>query len=158
MLATETTTRFATELLYGNLWSELTPLMEAHCREIGPFPELVFNPHKKAYQRMQDHGALAVFTARQAGALVGYCAFFISPSLHYFPAIFAQADVLYVQLEHRTGFVGLGLMQHAHAELIRRWNVAKVFFGSKAARDKSIAPLLERMGYALVDHVHVKGF
>ena len=145
-----------TEPLTDELWDDLLPLTAAHNVEVGPFPDLVFNPNKAAYQRMFAHGALAVITARKGEALVGYAAFFVSPSLHYFPAIFAQADVLYVDPAHRDGMLGLSLMRHAHWVLREHFHADRVFLGSKADASKSIMPLLDRLGYEVVDTVAVK--
>jgi hypothetical protein len=145
---------FAQEGLTDSLWDELMPLMEAHCAEVGPFKDLPFNPNKAAYQRMASYGALAVFTARNGERLVGYAAFFISPSLHHYPAIFAQADVIYLMPEQRQALAGLSFMQFIRAELADR-DVNRAFIGSKADPSKSIAPLLDRIGAVLVDQIHV---
>ena len=143
---------FQAEPLTDALWGELMPLMAAHCAEVGPFPDLPFSPHKAAYERMAAANAFVVYTARYEGAVVGYGAFFISPSLHHYPAIFAQADVLYVMPQQRCRLLGFGLIQYCHDQLRAR-GVQRVCGGSKVALGKSIAPLLDRLGYVEVDSV-----
>ena len=144
---------FRTEPLTDALWDELMPLMAAHCAEVGPFRDLPFNPNKPAYERMWRAGALAIFTVRDGERLIGYAAFFVSPSLHHFPAIFAQADVLYVAPDERYNFIGLGLMRWVEVTLRVDWRVDRVCMGSKSVTNKSIAPLLSRLDYAEVDSV-----
>lgn len=136
-----------------NLWGEVMPLLERHWDEIAHFKDITLDPDVEAYNAAEAVGFYHVFTARADGELIGYVAYFVRPNMHYRNSVQAMEDVLFVLPEHRNATVGLRLLKFALDELAAQ-GVQAVMHHTKAAH--SIAPLLERLGFELVDMIYVK--
>src|SRR5689334_18451912 len=85
---------FARETLTTELVDELLPLLRAHYLEIAHYQDIELDPDWDAYAVVQQNNALRVFTARQDGKLVGYCAFFLRKNMHYRKSLQAVNDVI----------------------------------------------------------------
>lgn len=82
-------------------WDEGAPLLAANFAETGAFRREEFAPDRARFEALESVGALRLFTARVAGALIGYAVFFIQPHLMYPSINFAQQAVLFVSPEYR---------------------------------------------------------
>jgi hypothetical protein len=80
---------------------EITPLLQAHWEEIAHYKDIELAPNVEAYAKLEAAGILHCYTARVAGALVGYFVTTVVPSLHYRGSLQAHQDVLFVLPEHR---------------------------------------------------------
>lgn len=133
---------------------ELPPLFEAHWQEVGRHREsLALAPNWPAYEQIEGAGLLRIVAAREAGALVGYVFFVLSPSLHYAPHSFAVADLVYLDPAHRRGLAGLRLLRFA-LELARADGAALVTFNCKLSKDFGI--LLARLGFEPAETLYTK--
>ncbi len=131
---------------------EVAPLLVCHFVEISHDPDIALDPDFHTYKKIEENGALRVFTARDDdGTLVGYNCFFVNPNLHYQSSLQAVQDVLYVDKERR-GF-GRTFIKWCDDEL-RKEGVQKVYHHLKAKYN--FGPMLERMGYELVDLIYAK--
>jgi GNAT superfamily N-acetyltransferase len=137
----------------SDLWGEITPLLQAHWEEIARYKDIELAPNVEAYAKLEAAGILHCYTARLAGALVGYFVATVVPSLHYRNSLQAHQDVLFVLPEHRRSRVGVRLIRFAEEQL-RQAGVQVVMHHVKVAHD--FGPLLERMGYEWVEKMFTK--
>lgn len=144
---------FALEPLNESLAHEVAPLLEAHWREIAHDLTIPLNPEWKRYFALQEAGAFRVYTARKDGELVGYAAFIVSPNLHYSTSLQAMQDVLFIREDLRRGTLGTRLIKFSEQQL-QADGVQVVLHHIKAKHNWS--PLIERLGYTLVDLIYFK--
>jgi L-amino acid N-acyltransferase YncA len=136
-----------------DVFAEIQPLLKLHFAEIAHYADIPLDPDYRRYRRMEEAGALRVFTVRVLGALKGYAIFCVAPSLHYQGSLQAVQDILYLDPEEREGRLGLKLIQYADGEL-KAEGVQVVVQHIKAAHDFS--PILKRLGYELQDYLYTK--
>jgi hypothetical protein len=135
----------AKEPLTEAFWGELQPILEKHWQEVAHFKDLALNPHRPKYESIARNNALRIFTARDgAGKLVGYVVYFVTPSLHYAPHIFASDDILYIDPEHRGRRTGIDLIRFAHASLRADDHVTAVYHHTKHASALNLGAFLHR--------------
>lgn len=147
------TTTYATETLTEAFFDEVAPLLERHYEEIAHWKDMKLNAHREKYMGMAKANVLRIFTARNDGVLIGYCVYFISPSLHYAPFNFAHQDILFIDKPHRGSTLGLRLVRYSHQEL-KKDKVDVVFQHTKAREELNIGAFLRRVGYELLDEIY----
>ena len=136
-----------------DVWPEILPLFEQHWREIAHDLSIPLDPDYEFYVKADEMGALRVFTAREAGALVGYCVYFVRPNPHYRKHVYAVQDVLFIRKDRRGRF-GLKFIDWCDMQL-RGQGVNVVTQHVKEAHN--FGPALARvLGYELVDHIYVR--
>lgn len=135
------------------LWPEVYPLLVEHWQEIAQFPDITLAPDVPLYKALDEAGMLRIYTARAAGKLIGYVAFIVRTHMHYRDSLQAQQDVLFLQAEHRRGLTGIRLLRFAEADL-QQLGVQVVYQHVKTAHD--FGPILERLGYGLVEKIYSK--
>lgn len=135
------------------LWPEIWPLLFGHWQEIATWKDIPFDPDTDAYEALENARMLYVFTARAGDTLVGYAAYIVRTHLHYQSSKQAYQDVLYLAPAHRRGGTGRQLIEFADTELAKE-EVQVVFQHVKTAHD--FGPLLERIGYTLVEKVYAR--
>ena len=90
---------------YQDAINEMSAIYPEHWKEIAlDQSEIALDPDYAKYAAMAEKGFIHLATARDDGALVGYCMFFIGPHLHYKSTIVATNDILFLKRSHR----GLG--------------------------------------------------
>ncbi len=136
-----------------DLWEDINPLLAEHWREIAHYQDIPLNPDVVFYNWAEENNRLRCYTARDGGKLVGYGVFIIGPNRHYVTSIQAQQDVLFVLPEYRKRSVGYRLIKFCDREL-KAEGMQVVYQHVKHAHD--FGPLLERLGYVLVDHIYGK--
>ncbi len=149
-----TSVDYAVEHLSDALWSELSPLLEAHWHEVAHYDDIPLAPDVDMYAKVEASGGLRVYTARRLGRLVGYLAVFVSPSLHYATTKMANQDVLFVDPAFRGSRCGVDLIRFAHGKL-RDEGVVVLFQHIKHRSDINVGPMLVRLlGYEHVDEIY----
>jgi len=145
--------QFQKEQFSAHLFDELLPLLTAHYKEIAHHQDIPLEPSIEGYQAAQDMGALRIFTARtrDEGDLVGYAVYFVRHNLHYRSSLQAAQDILFVRPDSRG--VGARLIKWCDEQL-KAEGVQLVLHHVKAAHN--FGPMLERMGYELVDLIYTK--
>lgn len=123
--------RFAPETIATARESGLEGMVRAHWREVAvDREEIPLDIDWNGYGAAERAGLFAGMTARtDAGELVGYNAFFLTPHLHYHGTKFAMNDVLYMRPQFR-GFDGIRLILHAE-KWLKDKGVRKVIYHSK---------------------------
>lgn len=149
------TTFFQRETLTEGVFAELAPLLEAHFREVGKFQDIPLDVDRAMYYRAQENGAIRFYTVRGAGItfyLVGYALFFVRSNPHYQTSVQAVEDVIYLDPSVRGG-TGAKFIRWCDEQLAGE-GCQVVVRHVKAAHD--YGKLLERQGYAIVDHLYAK--
>lgn len=130
---------------------EALPLLDLHYKEIAHYLDIPLKPNFEGYFNAEDSGALRVFTARKEGKLIGYAIFFLKHNLHYSSSLQAAQDILFLHPGHRG--TGGRFIKWCDTQL-QAEGVQAVYHHVKAAHN--FGPLLERMGYSLVDHIYAR--
>lgn len=133
-----------------DLFEELKPLLKLHWREIAHYQDINLDPDWDFYSKAQATNCLRAYTARKEGKLIGYSLFFIKANAHYKDSLQAAQDILFIHPEHR-GSLGAKLIRWCDAQL-QAEGVQVVYHHVKKAHN--FGPLLERMGYQLVDLIY----
>jgi GNAT superfamily N-acetyltransferase len=150
--------RFAKERLL-DIIPEVEKLMWDHWRQIkadragagAPDPDWT------RYRIIEEAGLLHCFTARdEAGELVGYLTYFLTPSMHYRTVLQAEDDAFFLRADHRKGLAGVRLFRFAEGEL-RRLGAKRAWAHVK--EDFDVGPVFERLlGYRLAEKRYCKVF
>lgn len=143
---------FALEVCTAALLAELAPLFERHYAELAPeggVNVLTTGP----YLNLQALGILRVFTARQAGELIGYSFFTVVRNPQYGDALHSKLDLLFLRPESRKGSLGMRFMRWCDEQLA----ASGVEFAYRHLNVKNDhGALLKRLGYALHEHVYTR--
>ena len=102
---------------------------------------------------MQNAGKLRVFTARDAGRLVGYAVFTVDFAVHYSTSLQAIQDVLFLLPAYRNAGNGGQLISYCD-HVLRGEGVQCVIQHVKRAHD--FGPLLSVLGYEPIETIYVK--
>lgn len=144
--------KFQRETAGPDLFGEMAPLLEKHYLEISHYLDIPLDPDWPQYQKLEDVGALRVFTARdEALTMTGYAVFFVRHNIHYKSSLQALQDVLFIDPTNR-GF-GAKFILWCDKEL-RAEGVQVVYHHVKDAHN--FGALLERFDYQLVDHIYAR--
>lgn len=146
------TIKFAREFLH-DIWDEAAPLLELHYEEIAHYKDIALKPDRARYMVAEDAGGVRAYTARDDNRLVGYQVFFVARNIHYSDSLQAMQDVLYLSREHRGRMIGFKFISWCDEQL-RAEGVQAVMQHTKAKHN--FGPMLERIGYELMDLVHVR--
>lgn len=133
---------------------EAKELIVEHWEEIAVNKEKIkLNPDWEAYQELEDHGRLKIFTARSSGKLVGYFVVFINRHIHYKDHIFAVNDIIFLNKDYRKGSAGIKLIKFAES-CLKEDGVSVILLNSKV--HKPFDPIMERLGFRLTERVYSK--
>ena len=144
---------FAAEA-FSKVWPEAQLLMQAHWAELAHYPDIPLDPNEATYAAAESLGILRVFTVRDAGDLVGYCAFHVCPAPHYKTSIQAHGDVIYLHPALRGRLVGLRFLKWCDAQLSDE-GVQVVYHHVKLAHPQ-LGGVLNKMGYQPIDTIYGK--
>lgn len=131
---------------------EAVKLLQDHWNEIAKYKDIPVEPDWAKYYRIEELGNLRVFTVRSGMDLVGYAVFFLSNNPHYASSFQATQDVLFLRKDQR-GFTGAKFIKWCDAQL-KMVGVQAVYHHTK--KEQNFGPMLERMGYELVDLVYAR--
>jgi GNAT superfamily N-acetyltransferase len=133
---------------------EARPLLVDHWENIALNKDTIpLNPLWNIYEKLEETGNLKIITARQDEKLVGYAAYVISPSLHDSSEIIADADVFWLDPNHRKGMAGMRLFKHAE-KVLKSYGVTRILNKVKIHFD--VGKVFERMGYDPIERVYSK--
>jgi len=132
-------------------FDEIMPLLEKHWREIAHYQDIELNPDLENYIRVEEAGALRVYTYRVHNTLVGYAVFFVRHNMHYKGSLQAVQDVLFIKKECRGN--GREFVKWCDEQL-KLEGVQVVYHHVKSAHNWG--KMLEAMDYELVDLIYAK--
>lgn len=151
--------KYALEPYSPHLVSEMVPLWKEHYQELAHFTDIALDPDMEVYFKVSAAGSLRIYTARQVdyvsgvSILVGYNIFVVTNHPHYKTFKQANQDIVYLDQKMRKGLSGYRFMKWCDIQL-KNESVQVVYQHARARR--SFGPLLERMGYRLMDFVYAK--
>lgn len=135
-----------------DVMDDIKPLLEEHWREIAHYHDIQLDPDYMFYADADNNGMIRVFTARDDGnKLVGYSIFFVRPNIHYKQSLQAVQDILFITKGRRG--MGARFIKWCDEQLASE-GVQVVYHHIKSAHN--FGPMLERMGYQLVDLIFAK--
>lgn len=145
--------RFSTERYSDTLVNEIMPLLSRHYRELADEFYGPLNPDLAIYKKMDEMGALRIFTIRDENILVGYQIFFLGTHPHSKDFYEATQDVMYLTPEARRGLTGYKFLKWC-TEQLATYSVNVIHQRISARND--FGPILERMGFQLEDLTYSK--
>lgn len=139
---------------YEDIIKDIKPLIEEHYHEIAKYQDIPLNPEWDTYQKMSDLGVLKCFSCRleDSNELVGYGIYLVKHHLHYSSCLVAQQDILFIRKEHRGGKGALFILWCD--KQLKEMGVQMTVQHVKASHN--FGPMLERMGYELMDLIYTR--
>lgn len=135
---------FAREDL-ADVQGEIAPLLERHQAELASFPDILADCDWNFYEAAAKTGLLQIFTAREAGKLVGYAVFVVRKHPHYRRHTWANNDVIWVLPAHRRNGTGRAFVSHFLADFTGQ-GVAVIHMRTKVAHPE-LRHLLESLDF-----------
>ena len=126
-----------------NLVVDMQPMLIAHDEEI-PQLGLRYDPDWAVYKKMDECGALRIYTARIGDLLVGYQVFFIGYHPHRKESLEATQDVLYMDPECRQGLAAVKFIKWCDNEIAKE-NIRVVHHPIDYRHN--FGAIFKRMGY-----------
>lgn len=145
--------KYARENYSPELVSEMMPLWKSHYEEMAHFKDIILDPDLMVYEAVSKNGALRIYTARKENVLVGYNVFVVRGHPHYRASVSANQDIIFLNDKMREGFAGYRFMKWCDDQL-KREGVQTIYQHVRITRN--FGPLLERMGYRLMDLIYAK--
>ena len=133
---------------YAGAILDFKKLFAMHWQENAVYKDIPLNPDYDTYQKIDELGSLAAYTARIGAGqeLIAYAVFLIRSShLHYKEHAWAMNDIIWVHPDHRNLGIGNGLVDCWQADLKRR-GIHVVHVNSKVAQP-ALGHLLKFRGY-----------
>lgn len=139
---------------FKDFWPEARSLLLRHWEEIaarditGPL-----DVNREMYEAMDAAGMLHITTAREAGELIGYAVYLLTPNPHLGSSLVAQSDAFFLLPEYRRGLTGLNLLRATEKKLI---DCGACYLSQRVSTTRDCGVLFRRMGYTLAEHVYLK--
>ena len=142
--------KFQREVANESLFNDMAPLWVEHWSELINDPGDPLKPNLDQYLALEAAGMLRAFTARDDdGELIGYAVYFVTRSGHSMELLRAVSDVVFI-LRERRGFGG-EFLKWTEGELAHE-GVGVI--GQHVRATHNFGPMLERMGYELVELIY----
>ena len=130
---------------FSETLEEMRPLIERHFAEIEPhLTRFTLSRDFGKYLSLEQSGMLAMVTARDSGALIGYGVFMVMPHPRFQDCLFAMNDALYLVPEQRRGWTGIRLISFAE-QWLQHIGVVRLMITVTARYDFS--RILKRNGF-----------
>lgn len=101
----------------ASIWDEVMVLAQLHWDGTKSYRRHEpFNPSKARYQAANEQGYFFVFTARDAGQLVGYFGIYVTPSMHS-QLLMATEDTFFIHPDYRDGFNAVRFIKYVEKAL-----------------------------------------
>ena len=116
-------------------------------RSVGLYPSI------EGYIELEKKSALAIFTLRHKGKLIGYSFFLVYPHLHRQQITVAVNDLFFITHSHRKGWLASKFIKYFEPILFAN-GISQIMMRTKSR--SSFAPLLKRCGYAEEEISYIK--
>jgi len=138
---------------FADVIDEGRPVLAVQWEEAGETDAGEFALSEGRYVKMDQVGALRIYTVRHNGRFVGYVSLFVFVGMHA-AAKAGVSDALYILPEFRRPMISLRLMRYAEAAL--RSEGVTVIHMSVNERFPGLGRLLEFMGYKPISRTFTK--
>ncbi len=135
---------------FSECLDELRALFRLHWNELVEFDDFPFDPDEQFYCLSP---AVRLFTARLEGDVIGYAIFFVSNNKHSKSILNAAQDALYLLPEYRGTGHGRRFVEFCTEQLMNEG--CQVVWVTTKPRN-SFAPMLEGIGFSVVETVYAK--
>lgn len=133
---------------------EALDLFSTHWGEVGHYRDIPLEIDFEMYNKMEDAGVLRIYSARDdENQIIGYSFYLIKNNAHYKSSLQASQDIIFIHPEKR-GF-GKEFINWCDDEL-RKEGVQVVYHHVKAKKELNFGPMLQRLGYELIDEIYGK--
>jgi GNAT superfamily N-acetyltransferase len=139
---------FATER-YRDVIGEGQSMLMAHWAELAVHKDIPLDPEYAFYEKMDDIGALRIYTVRSEGQLIGYSIFVVRPRHAHYNIGWAMNDIVWLHPEHRNEGVGAAFVAFWDQELTAL-GVTLVHINAKVSHP-ALAYLLKKCGYVVIE-------
>lgn len=133
---------------WGEFEREFEPMLREHLREIGG-GELRLD--LGLCRGLDAVGALVVVSARESGALVGYCLWTLGPSIDHAGEICAEMKPWYVVPEKRKSPLAMRLLKHSFV-VLRARGIVRIF--PHHWGNETLGKLFVRLGARQIEWVY----
>lgn len=141
---------FLEELNLHKFMEEAKQLFIDHKDEIDLFDKKLDIAYQ-AYHSIHAEGMMKLYSVRDQGELVGYCAFFLYTNMHHKTFIHAKQDVLFIKKDKRG--IGLSFLDYCESQL-NAIGVHEVLHCVPASNDWGL--ILRRKGYHKLETTYTK--
>lgn len=135
-----------------DLVHEIFPLLDEHEKELN-VSGAPLDPLYSRYVKADRLKALAMYTVRDEGELVGYAIYWLQRHPHYDLKV-AYQDILFIRKDCRKGRVGIKLIKLSEKLLKKDHKCDMVLQHTK--HHKSLSSLFEYLGYVEMEKVYSK--
>lgn len=108
-------------------------------------------PDIKRFEALEAEGQLQVLVAREAGKMVGYAVFIVSPHPHYADVLCGFEDAYFLTKSLRKGWAGIKLLRES-IRLLKARGVKRVFVHTK--KHKNLGAVLKHLGLSHSDEIY----
>jgi hypothetical protein len=139
---------------FRKISEDMLEFIEAHHDEAGQFKDAV--PLDMDWDGMfyyESRGMLLSFAVRLEGAMIGYCVFLLTPTLHAKSTMHAICDGIYLRPEYRQGLVGLKFIDYCEA-YAKQCGAKVVHLVMKV--NPRLTRVLERTGHRIFEVTYMK--
>lgn len=149
-------TEFNTEKV-AECMDEIDKLGQLHYDEVAFYKDIPFQPRWDAYLKICEADKCRLYTVRNVEKeLLGYACFFIDGHMHYADSKTAIQDVLFLHPAIRGQKTGAAFISWCDEQL-KSEDVQVVIHHVKVTKPQlDFSPLLEKMGYMLMDKIYTK--
>jgi ABC-type tungstate transport system permease subunit len=141
-----------------NVVREMSPMLQQHFAETGEGvvedKEYPLDVDWGTYGRLEESGALHVFTARDESKLVGYIWFIVNPSLHMKGCLTAYEDIHYLAPSHRKGWNMVNMFKYAEKRM-KEIGASRIMTAVKIKGGRDV--IFTYLGYTPTEKLFVKG-
>lgn len=134
---------------YRDVIGEGQPMLMAHWAELAVHKDIPLDPEYSFYEKMDDIGALKIFTVRSGRELVGYSIFVVRPRHAHYNIGWAMNDIVWLHPDHRNEGVGAAFVAFWDREL-SVLGVTLVHINAKVSHP-ALAFLLSKCGYRVIE-------
>lgn len=138
---------------FESVWGDVQVLLDLHWDEVG-YSRLLGEKkiNVEFYIAMEKAGHLAIFTARNDGALIGYASYMVFKAIHG-EALCAESDAYFLLPQSRKSFTGYNMLKEAE-QMLKLKGVQLI--SQKVKVDNDCGAIFKRLGYKKEEITYIK--
>lgn len=133
--------------------SEVESLLQQHWDKAVINKNYNLKPDWNSYYKLQESGAVKIYTVRHNGLLVGYASVYTVKSLYAANRLEAHYDMIYICPDYRKGRVAVKFIEYIEKQLVEM-GVKQIVIGS--LRHQPFDSLLDYLNYKYTEKIYTK--